>query len=333
MVDRSRFTGVDQDGNPIFDNSAKIPTLRFHGTVKLHGTNAAVCFNRVDGLWVQSRENIISVYNDNAGFASYVESNKDAFQKMIDDYALDNMISLTDKSLCIYGEWCGKGIQNGTAINHLDKMFVVFGVKLMSSDDEEPIGNWIDHSALKDHSIRCFNIEEFPTFDIDIDFSKAALFQNQLIEMTLKVEDECPVGKFFGISGIGEGIVFSSVQDDGSVLRFKSKGEKHAGRTKVRTIKQVDDAKEQLKLNIASQITPVWRIDQGIQEVFNTLNGGTMDISRLGEVIKWVNQDIMKEESHTISEAGLEPREVMSKVSPLIKERFFERMNEELKLI
>lgn len=39
------FTGLDEEGNAVYDPSIKKPTLTFKGTVKLHGTNASVCFN------------------------------------------------------------------------------------------------------------------------------------------------------------------------------------------------------------------------------------------------------------------------------------------------
>jgi hypothetical protein len=327
--ERSKFVGLDDNGKAIFDQSKVAPKLSFHGTVKLHGTNASVCFNQVDGLWCQSRENIITPEKDNAGFAFYVESNKFEFLRIINQFSVDNQLDLSTTSLCIYGEWCGGSIQKGVALNQLPKMFVVFGVKLMTFDGEESTGTWLDHSSIKDETIRCYNIEQFPTYEIEIDFENPSLSQNKLIDMTIAVEDECPVGKHFGVSGIGEGIVFSHVYEDGTVLRFKSKGERHAS-SKVKTLKVVDDAKEQLKLDIAEKVTPDWRVDQAIQEVFDTNNNGVIDIKKIGDVIKWVNQDIMKEELHVFAEAGLEPKEVMSKVAQFVKTRFFTVMNENL---
>jgi hypothetical protein len=228
---------------------------------------------------------------------------------------------LDQQSICIYGEWCGGSIQKGVALNQLPKMFVVFGVNLTSVSDEEVKSTWLDHSTIRDPVIQCYNIEDFPTYEIEIDFENPTLSQNVIIDMTTAVEDECPVGKAFGVSGIGEGIVFTHKYDDGSVIRFKAKGKKHK-KTEVKTVKPVDDVKEQLKQDIAEQVTPDWRIDQAIQEVFDTNNGGTIDIKGLGEVIKWVNADIMKEELLTISESGIKPKEVMSKVVAIVKFKF-----------
>jgi hypothetical protein len=92
----------------------------------------------------------------------------------------------------------------------------------------------------------------------------------------------------------------------------------------------VDDAREQLKIDTAMKLTPVWRIDQGIQEVCDTLNGGKLNTEQLGSIIKWVMSDIIKEETITLNESGLTLKEVSSNVSRLVKERFFERYNMEL---
>lgn len=56
----TEYTGLDKEGNAIYDKSIKKPILTFRGTVKLHGTNSGVCYNDIDGFWAQSRENIIT---------------------------------------------------------------------------------------------------------------------------------------------------------------------------------------------------------------------------------------------------------------------------------
>jgi len=44
------YTGLDEEGKAIYDPSIEKPTLTFKGTVKLHGTNASVCFNSREGF-------------------------------------------------------------------------------------------------------------------------------------------------------------------------------------------------------------------------------------------------------------------------------------------
>ena len=77
------FVGLDAEGEAIYDLSKPKPTIKLQGTIKLHGTNACFAFNDEDGLWVQSRENIITPQSDNAGCAFYVESHKEAFMGII----------------------------------------------------------------------------------------------------------------------------------------------------------------------------------------------------------------------------------------------------------
>ena len=46
------------------------PVIEYRGKIKLHGTNAAVQINK-DGVFAQSRNNIITPESDNAGFARW----------------------------------------------------------------------------------------------------------------------------------------------------------------------------------------------------------------------------------------------------------------------
>ena len=66
------------------------PTVTFHGSVKLHGTNAAVCRplrGTVDDIFYQSRERIITPESDNAGFAMWAYGQRQMFNAMFDTLA------------------------------------------------------------------------------------------------------------------------------------------------------------------------------------------------------------------------------------------------------
>jgi hypothetical protein len=203
-------------------------------------------------------------------------------------------------------------------------MFVVFEVKTYNEQTDYTV---YDHSEFKDEAIRCFNINQFESYDIEIDFNNPASVLDTITEMTLNVENSCPVGLYFGVHGIGEGIVFTGELNDGTILKFKSKGEKHSNPKGLRPIKIVDDAREQLKINIALTVTPDWRVKQGIQEVCNTLNGGQVKIEQLGSVIKWVINDIIKEELDTINNAGLTIKELNGLIANIVRACFFEVYN------
>lgn len=231
---KSSYVGMDDNGDPVFNKLQPKPTLKFSGTCKLHGTNGGVCVNPDGELWVQSRENIITPEKDNAGFAMFVHSNKEILESMAATvFKLYPSVEL-DKTVVIFGEWCGTGIQKGVAISELPKMFVVFGIALVDNSDERTYltGKQIrDCISLRLMDARIYCIYDFPTFEIDIDFENPHIAQNKLSDLTLNVENECPVGKIFGVSGIGEGIVWKCVSPgyENSGFWFKTKGMRHVG--------------------------------------------------------------------------------------------------------
>lgn len=329
------FVGLDENGVAIYDTSKQKPVLTFKGTVKLHGTNFGVCFNGIEGMWVQSRENIITPEKDNAGSAFFVHANRGAFQNLFYKIMLDKKIDINKNTISIYGEWAGSGIQKSVAISNIEKSLFIFGVKITphpSDENDKPVAYWIDSSDLRCPEAKIYNIEDYETYTIEIDFNNPQLAQNKIIEMTLRVEEECPVGKAFGHQGIGEGIVFSHMTPEGRVYRFKSKGEKHSKGSKVTTLKPVDDAKLNKIIEVVNKVTPDWRLEQMLDKTFDIMNGGSIDIKKIGDFIRNVIQDIIKEESDTINEAGLTPKDINSKVSERCRNYFFMKQNEEVGL-
>lgn len=330
ILRRVNFVGLDENGDAIYDPSIPKPTITFHGTVKLHGTNASVAFNAPKGIWYQSRENIITPEKDNAGFAFFAETNKEHFMRIIHDVAAEHDIDMHQNTITVYGEWAGRGIQKNVAISELDKAFYLFGIKV-SPFNTEQVAYWVDHGSYDNPSVRIFNIEGFDKFAVDVDFNNPKMAQNTFYELTEQVEQECPVAKHFGVSGIGEGIVWTA-EYKGDSYRFKTKGDKHAGKSKVKTVKKVDNAKLQLMIDTADKVTPVWRLEQMLEKTFDFMNGGTMNRSKLGDFIRLVIKDIMEEDLHIISDAGLEPKEINKRVSEIARMYFFEQEKERLGL-
>lgn len=273
------YQGKDESGDAIYQHLSNYPTLKFQGTVKLHGTNASIVKYSDGRLEYQSRERVLSLEQDNANFMMNMmgKDTRSLFSGIeFDDYC------------AIYGEWCGGNIQKGVALNGLPKMFVIFGIKV---DDA-----WIDLPSWKhDNENGIYNILQFPTYDVEIDFNSPEIIQNKLIEDTLAVEDECPVGKYFGASGIGEGIVYKcTTQTD---LIFKSKGEKHSV-SKVKTLNAVDvESIAEIKDFVESVVTEN-RLEQGL----GYLDEMKIEIipKNTGEFLRWIVTDVLKEETDTI---------------------------------
>jgi len=324
---KSDFVGLDANGEAIYDPNRLKPTLTFKGTVKLHGTNFSVCYNDTDGMWVQSRENIITPEKDNAGSAFFAVSNKEVFMSLFNKVKEKHNIDTSVFTISIFGEWAGKGVQKGVAINNIDKSMFVFGCKISKLGDAEFDAFWVDSSDLKSPEHRIYNVEDFQTYSIDIDFNNPKLSQNSIIDMTIAVEESCPVGKAFGFEGIGEGIVFTHVDENGHRLLFKSKGEKHAASSKVKTLTPVDEEKLGKVAVLVEKVTPQWRLEQMLEAEFNLMNGGTIDIKRIGNYIKLVVADVIKEESDIIAEAGLEPKDLNKGISEVARKYFFAQQN------
>lgn len=305
VKDRHDFIRMDDNFKPVYQHTSKYPVLKFMGTVKLHGTNAGIVKYGNGVLDYQSRERVLSLDQDNSGFMNaMIELNWNSFLERF---------SFKD-SVAIYGEWCGGSIQKGVALNQLSKMFVIFGVKV---DDV-----WVD--LPKDfhfNSVGVYNILQFPTFEIDIDFENPELSQNKMIELTLEVEKECPVGSYFGVIGIGEGIVFTNPEDQD--LKFKSKGEKHSV-SKVKVLNSIDtELLENIKDFIEMSVTDN-RLNQGLEYIKET--NPNYDIKQIGLFLSWVVKDVLKEESDNIIANNLDEKKVKNAIVQKARNYFLEKL-------
>lgn len=317
------YKGRDADDAPIYSHTSPYPTMTFTGTVKLHGTNAAVCYRKCDNtVWYQSRNRILTVANDNAGFAQFAHGALDTFKNIFDTtYAILRLPS--DRIVSVYGEWCGQGIQKGVGISKLPKLFVIFDIRISQTQGEDISRTWLNEDLIRgianSPDCRVFNIYTFPNWNIEIDFNTPKAVQARLSELTLQVENECPVAKALGVSGIGEGIVWTSHVPNntrecewGSIekLRFKVKGEKHSvTKGKTRTLAPIDVEKANSVAEFVARTVTENRMKQGIEYVF-TQNSEEVSIRKLGAFIRWVLDDLVKEESDTMNASGITNKDI-----------------------
>jgi len=316
---QAEFAGLDSDGNPMYDRTKPKPVVVFKGTVKLHGTNAGVGQDS-NGVFAQSRTQNITPESDNAGFASFVKEKQqaftDLFAKIKEDY------SVTDETIMIYGEWAGSNIQKGVAITNLPKSFFIFDICIITVNGEDIVREWIDIKdyASTEHNI--YNIEHFPTWEMEIDFNNPALKQNDLIDITLSVESECPVAKAFGFSGVGEGVVWKAIVK-GQRHVFKVKGEKHSV-SKVKTLANVDVEKINSIVEFVDYAVTENRLDQAIENVFGS---DSLDIKKMGDLIRWIVNDVHKEESDTLAKNNLNDKDVNKYLSDRVRKMFAKRLD------
>lgn len=321
------FPSIDQFRNVIkyVTDNAKYhneprPVLTFTGTVKLHGTNHAVCMAPNGEIYTQSRERITAPGDDNAGSSLWTFEHLDTFKKLFSEIILtrsnDDLVEIED-TIQIFGEWCGGNIQKGVGINYLPKMFVVFGIRISKDSDSQKF--LTDAEVVRVCTGLLMTVHEFQSWKIDIDFNFPERVQAQLTALTEAVEKDCPVarqllGKYYEKELVGEGIVWTTIYK-GNTIRFKVKGEKHSA-SKVKTLAAVDIEKlESIREFVASVVTEA-RLTQGLEHV------EAREAKYTGPFLKWVMSDIFKEESDTMIGNGFTSKEVSGPMSTAIRQWF-----------
>lgn len=319
-------------------HNVPLPTVEFRGTVKLHGTNAAVVI-AADGTWhCQSRERIITPQDDNAGFAAWVYGNKDYWDKVAEPLA--GGILEDDEFIQIYGEWFGGNIQKGVGLSYLPNMFVIFAMRF-SKDAEgqewSDLQYWWDFFDKEGKPDNIFFSHDFPTYSVEIDFNTPTLIQNKLVELTEAVEKDCPVARqILGADEtrelIGEGIVWEVADMENAApelhntlrnLRFKVKGSKHSA-SKVKTIAVVDEEKVKSIEDFVEYACTENRLKQGLDKL--TEMGLDHSTKSTGEYIKWITKDIVAEELDTMLASGIEPKDVNGTIARKAREFFMNNL-------
>lgn len=315
---KANFKGLDDKGEPIYQETVK-PILTFTATTKLHGTNAGICYTPEKGIVAQKRSSLLptDALSGHFGFNQFVQVEKreffeDLMQKMYKVYCKPQ------QQITIYGEWAGIGVQKSVGISELPKGFYIFDCKVYDPITE--LQEWIDISHLIFDTDKVFNIYNFPTWTLDIDFNQPAMFQNKLIEITEKIEKECPVSKKLGIAnGLGEGAVWTCYWN-GDKYIFKVKGEKHSV-SKVKKLASVDpEVVKSIHDFIEYACTPN-RINQGIQEV------NAKEKRDMPALLKWVANDIISEETDTLVANNLEWKQVAGECSNRVRQHFFTKLD------
>jgi hypothetical protein len=357
IIRDAQFTHFNPETNtPWYDKSAQLPVLEFRGTVKLHGSNAAMVQTGSSAtgksVHFQSRQRILTPEFDLMGFCVYMSGQTKAVASVFETIS-DSLKSSANGSeasekeveaIAVFGEWCGTGIQKGVALSEIPKMFVIFAVEIVYQG--ETPAEWLDMSKLselKNEKARIFNIMQFSTFSIVIDFNKKESLEEakkKMDEFTLSVEDECPVGKHFGVSGIGEGIVWQAIQSPNlpifksgrytdSRFWFKTKGVKHASHKKPEPADKLaanPEAMAKVDSFVALVLTP-GRLQQGLQVLEREMLL-PLEMKSLGAFIKWVYGDVMKEEYDRIEEAGIDKKTFSGPISAAAKKWYIEQLED-----
>ena len=302
------FQGLDDDGNPINDWNKLLPTLTFTGSEKLHGTNAAIGFEAGRVEWSQSRERILSLENDNAGFCQWVDGNRIELNH-IGAHIYANTDTHFD-SFLIYGEWCGSNIQPQVVLSKLPKQFIVFGIKLRKG----AVDIWLSDREVKlllENKLK--TIFDYPTYVITINFNNPTEAINQMVSITNEVEAHSPIGLAHGIDGIGEGVVWKC-----NDYIFKVKGRLHSS-SHTKELIPIDAEKVKNIKDCVDKIVSENRLRQGLDYLKE--NNIPADNKAIGPFINWVKYDCIKEELDIILGSDLKIEDVVKEIS--LKSKMF----------
>lgn len=267
------------------------------GTTKVHGTNGGVTLDtRTGELFVQSRNRLLELGNDNAGFYQHVLDNESGYRQLLQSIDQD----LADKPLVtLYGEWCGGNIQKNVGVSGMEKSFIIFGAKV---SDDHGEGDWvlspfpedIINAGLANKNV--YLIGTFKNFFAQVDITSQEDL-DKLTEMTLEVEANCPVADKLNPegNGIGEGIVWQ-FNYKGEFFMFKHKGDKHqreGGSKKLKAGKSYTEEQQQVLDTLYETALTNDRLLQGLE--YLTEMGLDHTPESTGQYIKWVMSDIHKE--------------------------------------
>ena len=277
--------------------------LKFKGTVKVHGTNAGITITGSGRVLVQSRNNFI--LGGHFGFYNWVMDNAQIFL----DYRNEADISSED-DLIIYGEWAGEGIQSGVGVSTVPKFFYIFKEMVVQPDQSEH--TFTPHALLehKDieyaHSVGSISIN--PN-----DITELNTTQLLIEKLVTEIENDCPVAKARGGSGIGEGIVWVN-----ELMRFKTKGQKHS----VSKVKTNKPALTPEQLSSISEFVEYAVTDSRFNQALQETDSLDRPMRNIGKVISWINKDIHAEELDVIEANLMNWKQLCGHVTREVKRRY-----------
>jgi len=303
-----------------------VDPIPFIGTVKLHGTHADILVYPDNRIVFQSRNIVgLSVAKDNQGFAADM-SEKTAAVLGLRDVYLKRWKELypsktvgEDLPVVIAGEWIGDKIQKDVAIAQLSRRFVIVSVNINGTwqkDEEYSDISLSDHDIYSASRAGVFHTTLYPD-----DYERTV---SEVERMTEDVAAQCPFASSFGISGLGEGIVWKPVptQYNGDTsLWFKSKGGKFKP-TFFRVPKQHEGAdimRERRKA--AATVAAAWCSQQRLEQGWDVLREKDVerDVGALGDFLKWIQYDILEEEKGYIKEHGVDEAALKIEIARIAK--------------
>jgi len=284
------------------------PTITFRSKVKLHGTNAGVRIYADGRVVAQKRTDDISVEDDNAGFAAWVDTMHEYFSFL--------GLALADKNsfVVLHGEWAGPGVQKKAAVASIpEKAFFVFSMETKDGHVVEPeaLQAFLETEEglpARVHVIPWHSLEVSIDFNDREDAEKLAERMNEAVAQIDKIDPY--IKDLYGIEGVGEGLVFYPRGENFLTLRahnglsllFKVKGtshgEKGAGKAARTSAVPSAGAMEFARTHVHED-----RLEQGLQAVCGT---ELPTMKHIGPFLGWIGRDVEKETIDEREASGLD---------------------------
>jgi hypothetical protein len=301
------------------------PVVTYRAKVKLHGTNAGVQVLTGGKVVAQSRTAELSVGNDNAGFAKWVDSNKEYWNKL-------------PENIIVFGEWCGPGIQKGVAISEISKkIFAVFAIRLFSGMLDDVLMFDPVHLQHLVKDIPDAYVLPWYNDEIQIDWSASSenltKSVNDINQWVSEVEKNDPwVESTFNVKGTGEGLVFYPTDEDHACLVdfnnlvFKAKGEKHKN-IKTAAPAQVNAEAAASIEQFVDMVLTAARLEQGAMAAMEepVVAMLTFDMKRIGKFLAWIAADVQKETQDELAASNLTWSQVSKAVSNKARTWYLEK--------
>jgi len=291
---------------------------RFFVKPKLHGTNASIVITN-KGVYAQSRKNVLTLENDNAGFARWLDN--------LDIDPVDNLMD--GVTWVLYGEWAGQSIHKNDAVTQINKKaFFVICLRVISPDGHEKVDS--DPNMLNEYLNflginNCPDVYVIPTMaEMNISFSgnKEHLesVENTINALVAQFEEIDPyINTTFGVEAPGEGVVVypdTDSWDDYKDRMFKAKTQAH----NVNKSKKAASAKVEVSpdvLDFAEKFATIPRFNQGVTDL-----DIDVEMSNMGKFLKWINEDVIKESKDELEESELDWKQCSRVITQKAKEWF-----------
>lgn len=277
--------------------------VSFKTKVKIHGTNAAITLFNSE-IFFQSRNNNITLNNDNNGFVSWAFNDISFWQNLAKYH-----------NITIFGEWCGPKIMKGTAANLINnRIFAIISIydfdKEIMVNDPKEIEKYFVDGFFNSIKIIPYHVYDDNTTEISIDFNS----YNSVINAEEKINNELEkiqnndpfFYENFNVTGKCEGLVLTPITNSKEFYKnmaFKAKTDEYKSVTQKKSVQKNPESFENIE-NFLNNVMTQNRLEQGMIETFGNMND--FDAKQIGYFLKWIGQDIYQECQDELISSGLE---------------------------